>query len=746
MEVVVSYFFERAVNSSARPWRRSEAGSFREPQYSLRQMRTRNLAIFLSLLFVSAEVQHADVRFPRGKAAHLVVSPRSPLEQRIVARLNTYLEKVLGVKPAVLADLRRVPANTPAIVLLHRGQDNPLNLSVPVNHPESFALKTGAHANRPLVVLLGNTPQGLKRAVQKLVLKSRQAPHGLEIPDLELSETPWIAEREYALCPWVPQHVRGAFVNPYADNRMNIWLYSDAQLASYIEMYDWFGFSGAQLMETAYSYSVFGSPEAFQGRQKTFAKLAKENGQNVSLWVWAAEFNGFGWIDPEVVYAPAAGKSAFEDAQVRQAFEKYYNHYAELAPFVDRLIGHFYDPGNLTDQMDVFSYMRLLEQKFRHKNPDVKLAIDSWAAGPDYLQKLVDNGFKNYLLLEISMPHLFKPGQRERLHDEAKRLGLSLGVWGWYTTEYETDQLASLYVNAKVLKEFYLQIRDGVAKAHPLQYWSEMDAHHLNNIYSMYAASQLLWNPERDPEGLLREITEGIWGHANGSRVLSALKLIEDVRSGSTWKTYWWTLAEHRLGTENPADDLRRVESIIRELHTMKPDPTFVPKFPLPIAPETLIELMQPHLRQIEAFAKFRVELEDIRIQAKAGATKDELQSRLSSAWKPIPEYDTWIGTFGQIERRRQDLLLRKMAEELGVTVSDPSWLRSEEANRLLQKLQNMQRARRGEWQFTRKQVNEFFWPVAKQEDRFKKLVEDGSIERLGEDSYRLTNWIHYAR
>jgi len=31
---------------------------------------------------------------------------------------------------------------------------------------------------------------------------------------------------------------------------------------------------------------------------------------------------------------------------------------------------------------------------------------------------------------------------------------------GWYTTEYETDQLASMYVNARVLANFYRQVRD----------------------------------------------------------------------------------------------------------------------------------------------------------------------------------------------------------------------------------------------------------------------------------------------
>ena len=212
------------------------------------------------------------------------------------------------------------------------------------------------------------------------------------------------------------------------------------------------------------------------------------------------------------------GRSTHDDPRVRRGFEKYYDLYARLAPYIDRLIGHFYDPGQLRDRQDVFRYMRLLEQKFKAKNPRIRMSIDSWAGGAAYLDELVKNGFSGYLLLEMSMPNLFKPGQREAFHQEAKRLGVPIGIWGWYTTEYETDQLASMYVNAKVLANFYRQMRAGAARIQPLTYWSEMEAHHLNNIYSMYAAAQLLWDPQRDPHQILDELTTGIWGRRRAGK------------------------------------------------------------------------------------------------------------------------------------------------------------------------------------------------------------------------------------
>jgi hypothetical protein len=246
---------------------------------------------------------------------------------------------------------------------------------------EAFALETGKTGNHSVVVAAGKTERGLKRTVQRLILKSEQSEHGLMIPDLHLSESPWIPQREWTICPWVPELVRGVYANPNADKRLNIWLYSDEQIARYVEMFDWFGFSGCQLMETCYSYGALGSPEAFQTRQKKFVREARENGQDVTLWVWAEQFDKYNWNDPEVTYTSEKGNTAFNDPNVRAGFEKYYNHYAQLAPYVDRLMAHFYDPGSLTNRADVFDYMRLLKETFRAKNPKVDFAVDFWAAG-----------------------------------------------------------------------------------------------------------------------------------------------------------------------------------------------------------------------------------------------------------------------------------------------------------------------------------------------------------------------------
>jgi hypothetical protein len=73
--------------------------------------------------------------------------------------------------------------------------------------------------------------------------------------------------------------------------------------------------------------------------------------------------------------------------------------------------------------------------------------------GRHYFLQHSENGFSDYLVFE--QPYWLKLDQQEAIHREAKRLGVKLGMCGWYSDEMEADQLPSIYVNAQVLKEVY---------------------------------------------------------------------------------------------------------------------------------------------------------------------------------------------------------------------------------------------------------------------------------------------------
>ncbi len=703
------------------------------------------------ILALAAGRAGAAVQFARGEPAYVVAQPKTELERRMTGRLADYVGKVLGATPRIVPELAALPGGAPAILLSADGHGLSSGLTVRDDSAEAFALETRVVEGHAIVVAAGRTDRGLKRAVQRLVLKSEQRAPGLVIPDLRVTEAPWIPRREWSAPMWSPEFVRGVFSNPNADKRLNIWLYGDAQIERYVEMFDWFGYSGGQLHETASAYAMFGSAEATQSRLKKFARALRANGASVTLWAWAAQFNGYGWVDDTVTYVPAPGQTAFSDPKVRASFERAYDNYAKLAPEVDLLIAHFYDPGQLKNRADVFAYLRLLRDKFRAINPRVQLGVDFWYAGAeaDYMQQLLDHGFRDVLFLENTMPHTYPPGRREALHEEARKRGVQMGVWGWHTAEIETDQNPNMHVNAKLLSHFYRQVRDGAHRIQPITYWSEMEAYHLNNIFSHYAAAQLLWNPDRDPDELLREIAEGIWGPRNGPAMLAALQLIQDVRTGPTWDTYWIFLPTYRLGTPDARDDLRRAEEAVASLEKMQTDAAFVPKFPLPFPPATLVELTLPHLRQIRHFAEFRIAFGELQAAAKTGLPREELSRRAQAVWNPVREYSNWIGMFGPRETAVQEKMLTDFAREQGFALKAPGWMRWRDANRQLQSLQNRQRGTAAPLLFKADAPQlwrEFLWPVEKGRDRFQLLLDNGLVEQAGGDTYRLANWEEYRR
>jgi hypothetical protein len=719
--------------------------------------------VLLSLVILSSGIciskgikgqgkEPVGVSFEAGQTAYIVASPKNNVQKKIYERLFDYVSAVLHKRVTVVSVIEKVPANNPAIVLAIGYKESSPTAKIK-NSREGFVLETRNIGFHKVVVVNATTELGVKRAIQEIILKSEQRSPGLVIPELHMAESPWVEKREYSLVGWAPEFPRGVFSNPDADKRPDIWLYGDKQIGNYVDMFDAFGFSGIQLMETANSYANLGSVNAYEDRLMKFAKAAKSNNQDVTTWVWAAQFNQYGWVDNDITYTPQPGKTAFTDPKVRAGFERYYNGYVKLAPYTDLLITHFYDPGMLKDPTDVFNYMHLLLNKFRAVNPKVELGVDFWASVSDtaYMKQIVANGFKDAYLLESGMPHLFPPGKRERMHEDAKRQGLKMGIWDWHMSERETDQFPTMHVNAEVISNFYKQIRDGVDKIQHVQYWSEMEAYHLCDIFSMYAEAQLLWNPDKDPDQILQEISSGIWGPVNGPKVLKALKLIQEIRSGSTWDTYWSYKGRtsRYFGSEDPASDRDRAEASLNDFENMKTDTAFVVKFPLPFPPSVFVELIIPHLKQIKAFAEFRIKEKAVRQAAANGVSKDELTQLAVDAWKPVPDYNTWIGTFGQAESRVQETMMRQLAKDIGIKITPPGWMMHRDADRFLQKIQKYQMRSATAVQFKANDAigkSEFYWPVEKVNECITLLLNVGSIEKVADDTYRLADWEEYCK
>ena len=197
------------------------------------------------------------------------------------------------------------------------------------------------------------------------------------------AENPWIGRREATVCLWKPDYNRGYISNMNTSLLVDFMCFSDSQLEKYALMMKACGFTGVQVTDMCSAWRPSGSPEFFHDRLKVFADALHRCGMEFTLWCWAAEFCDHGWHDEDVVYSAADGGRAFNDPVVRSAFEKYYNIYAEMAPYTDRVIAHFYDPGNLQDIDDVLDFLRLFADKFRAANPNVKIGVDTWGSPPD---------------------------------------------------------------------------------------------------------------------------------------------------------------------------------------------------------------------------------------------------------------------------------------------------------------------------------------------------------------------------
>ncbi len=475
---------------------------------------------------------------------------------------------------------------------------------------------------------------------------------------------PWMRERETILCGWKPDYNRGKINNMNMSMAVDWYALSDRQLREYVRMIKACGFTGIQVMDCCSHWRWFSSYEAAHDKTMTFIKAAKDEGMKITLWVWAANFTGYGWTDTSVRYDAKDGGSAYDDPEVFASFNKYYDIYAEFAPYVDRLILHFFDPGHLKNTDDIIKFAKLIRSKFTAKNPGVKFGIDSWAAPEGFLQGLIDAGFNGMMLMEDNR---WPRDKRRAYRENVKNLGLQLGEWSWYLADMEIDQSAWMVVNAKVEKEVYNRIRNDADDVKVPEYWSEIDSYHIMNIFSLYCAGQLLINPDEDPDRLVHDIAYKIYGERHGAAVERVLNLIQDARSGNSWETYWWPKPPRYKPLWEPGSMAIRASECFEELKTVASDYDFSSDFPLPITARKLAELTLPHVEQIKNFAEFYVKFEELEKLADSGASDEELSSEILRIWNLVYDYNTVIGVFGQREARMQACSLYAFCQSHGM-------------------------------------------------------------------------------
>ena len=554
----------------------------------------------------------------------------------------------------------------------------------------------------------------------------------------------WIKEREPIICLWKTTTARGEYFKSDTCLGSEIMSYSDDDLYAYVkEMYD-LGYTGIQVTDMCSAWAQYGSYEYVHDRIRYMADSAHSLGMKFTLWVWGAEFNGYGWKDDSVSYYRSLDEPARANPEAQAAFDKYYSIYAELADCSDRVIMHFDDPGNLNTDEDIAYFAAMLREKCVAINPDIDFGVSDYFNNHDIL--LISDA--------IGAPVTFYSGANTYADTSwmgfrctVTGYGFGYGVWSWNLTEMEIDQLAEMNVNADLIKDVYLRTKAEDEYGVPT-YWSEMDSYHVLNVFSHYCAARLLQDPEQDAQEVLKDAACAVVGKEDGDKLYKVLTLIEDARTGDTWEGFRYGAGDYLLKSDvYDADDIysRAVEaiSLIDELA----DKDIVCNtVSLPVSVTELLSMMKPHVMQIRDFAAFRKGLAELKEKAEGGADKDALQAGIDSLYEPISEYNCIIGLWGQPEAIAQFDMTKEFCSEYGLEMPRDKAFEYNRKMRVYADYVAFQKNAPGRLEMPMSIMQ--FAGVYGEDEMLRiaqELIDDGLLVKAGDDTVYLSDWKQYC-
>lgn len=596
-----------------------------------------------------------------------------------------------------------------------------------------------------------NTYLGWMKAGQEGARISSTA-RSIHVPEEDIYKEPWIEQREATIVLWNINYTRGVYMNEAVSLKNNILDLSEEQLYEYVKMLRFCGFNGVQVTDMCSAWAGADNYKTVHEKIRMIADAAHSMDMKFTLWVWGAKFEGFGWVDPSVTYAKGEGGFSYDNPEVIATFEKYYSRYLELADCCDRVIAHFYDPGELVTSEDVAYFSKKLKDKFLAANPDMDFGVSCWIDAFD------KSTFVRALGNDITLyegPSWEDEQRYPKFRQEVAALNTRMGTWAWNTCEMEIDQMAQMNFNMDIIRECYHTARkyDNIIKP---SYWSEMDSNHIMNIFSLYCAGQMLIDPDMDSDILYEKLSVAVAGSGYAEDFAEILRLIQDARSGSTWKEYWWSSEEYILkSSKYPAESiLERCDRYIPVLQEMIDQDLESYTLPLPLPLKEVFQMMLPHLEQIRSFARFRLDLEELeRLHQAQGEERDKqesgeapgtLQNQLYDIAKPISDYNGVVGIWGQVEARAQREMVLDFCSRTGMEVPIyPVWDR--------QRKQYIYSQFVTDQKGKNKPVNVYFpyyqYGLAfKQETErlIQELVEEGLFIRNEDGSVYLADWEKY--
>ena len=562
--------------------------------------------------------------------------------------------------------------------------------------------------------------------------------------DVRSMDLAYIQKREPIICLWKTTAPRGVTYNPATSLKSEILSYSDDQLYSYVKMMKVIGYTGIQVTDMCSAWAYYGNYQFVHDRIRYMADSAHSLGMDFTLWVWGAEFNGYGWVDDSVDYnRDKKFEKAFENPSTCKTFEKYYSIYAELADCCDRVITHFNDPGNLRDTDEIAYFAGNLRDKFRSINPDVDFGVSCYTHEIDVreISELMNGDVTVYLGARA-----YKDADWSYERSLCSEDEIAFGIWSWNLTEMEIDQLALMNVNATIIKNTYQRTAEQDAIAKP-SYWSEMDSYHVLNLFSHYCAANLLVNPEFNEDALLFEVSEKVVGKEFAGELYEVLKLIEDARSGNSMESFRCECDEYIL--KSPDYDWMSIEersetclSFLQHMIKEEPDDNTIP---LPMSVSDLLKLIVPHVQQIHDFAVFRENLSKLYFEAECGTDPEQINSLIEEAGIPIKEYNVIVGVWGIPEARAQYDMLSEFCNQYGYEMPQDPTFTFYRKMKIYSEFVTWQRKSKGCASFSK---SAFQWSAAYGTEETirltEELIKDGLLTENADGTVYVTNWENY--
>ncbi len=562
----------------------------------------------------------------------------------------------------------------------------------------------------------------------------------IHVPGDTAGEEAWMEEREAIVTLWNVNWARGIYLDNAVSVKNNILYYTEDQLYEYVKLMKHCGFTGIQVTDMCAAWAGLGSWQAVHEKIRTMAEAAHSLDMKFTLWVWGAEFSGYGWADETVVYH-TNGDFAFNSGEAMATFEKYYSIYADLADCCDRLIGHYYDPGNLFTAEEIAYFAGMLRDKFQAVNPEIDFGISCW----------VDVYDKDIFIRELGSDiTLYEQGYRDNpqaqytaFRTAVSNYGCRLGTWSWGTCETEIDQLAQMNFNLDYIRSVYQMARNYDVIAKP-SYWSEMDSYHILNVFSLYCAGRMLIDPDIPEEVLLRELSVAAVGEKYAEAFGEMLDLIQDARTGSTHATFTWADDNYILkSADYPARDiLARCEAGIPILQEMIDTELESYSLPFPVSLNAVLRMMMPHMQQIKSFAEFRIGLEELERAYGEGTAPEALAARLAEIAEPVKSYNTVVGSWGQAEARAQHEMVVDFCRRTGMEIPCNAVFRENRKLHIYMQMVAFQMGKK-----TPHCESTYQWNYAYGDETgelIEELVEEGLLIRSQDGSFYLADWENY--